>query len=113
MLYALAAQRRYAPPERATASWYWFVELGALHRGATVGTAEADRLREVLDVAVRGIREGVFPAHPGEWNAWSGWDSCSYCPYDRSCASTRGEVWLQVSTADPVAAYRQLAGAGA
>ncbi len=108
VLYALAAQQRYGPPARATSSYYWFVELGAVQRGASIGSQEEQRLREVLDVAVRGIREGVYPAHPGEWNGWSGWDSCSYCPYDRACASTRGEVWLNIRTADPVEAYAEL-----
>jgi ATP-dependent helicase/nuclease subunit B len=108
VLYALAAQQRYGPPARAISSYYWFVELGAVQRGATIGSQEEQRLREVLDVAVRGIREGVYPAHPGEWSGWSGWDSCSYCPYDRACASTRGEIWLNIRTADPVEAYAEL-----
>jgi hypothetical protein len=108
VLYALAAQRRYGPQVRATSSYYWFVELGAVQRGATIGSQEEQRLRDVLDVAVRGIREGIYPAHPGEWSGWSGWDSCSYCPYDRACASTRGEVWLNIRTADPVEAYAEL-----
>lgn len=108
VLYALAAQRHYSPPVRPTSSYYWFVELGAMHRGAPIGSQEQDRLLEVLDVAVRGIREGIYPAHPGEWDGWSGWDSCSFCPYDRACTSTRGEVWLQIRTADPVQAYAEL-----
>ncbi|HWH30711.1 MAG TPA: PD-(D/E)XK nuclease family protein, partial [Mycobacteriales bacterium] len=108
VLYALAARRAFAPPARQVASYYWFVELGDVHKGAPIGTAHEERLIEVLDVAVRGIREGVFPAHPGEWNGWSGWESCRFCPYDRVCSTGRGEVWLQLSTADPVKAYASL-----
>lgn len=108
VLYALAAQRDYGPPVRPASAYYWFVELGAVHRGAPIGSHEEARLHEVLDVAVRGIREGIYPAHPGELDGWYGWESCSWCPYDRACASTRGEVWLSISTADPVQAYREL-----
>ena len=93
VLYALAAQRTYELPEGNLTAYYWFVDLGALHRGAAIGSERRDRLLEVLDVAVRGIREGVFPAQPGEWNSKFGWGSCGFCEYDRACASTRGELW--------------------
>jgi ATP-dependent helicase/nuclease subunit B len=110
VLYAMATRARFSPPTRSISAYYWFVEQGELHRGAAVGSEEEARLLEVLDVTVRGIREGVYPAHPGDWNGWSGWEGCRFCPYDRACASSRGEVWLSISTADPVRAYAELTG---
>jgi ATP-dependent helicase/nuclease subunit B len=110
VLYAMATRAHFGPPARSTSAYYWFVEQGELHRGAAVGSQEEARLLEVLDVTVRGIREGVYPAHPGDWNGWSGWEGCRFCPYDRACASSRGEVWLSISTADPVRAYAELTG---
>ncbi len=110
VLYAMATRAHFSPPARSISAYYWFVEQGELHRGATVGSDEEARLLEVLDVTVRGIREGVYPAHPGDWNGWSGWEGCRFCPYDRACASSRGEVWLSISTADPVRAYAELTG---
>lgn len=110
VLYAMATRAHFSPPARPISAYYWFVEQGELHRGAAVGSEEESRLLEVLDVTVRGIREGVYPAHPGDWNGWSGWEGCRFCPYDRACASSRGEVWLSISTADPVRAYAELTG---
>ncbi len=110
VLYAMATRAHFSPPARSISAYYWFVEQGELHRGAAVGSDEESRLLEVLDVTVRGIREGVYPAHPGDWNGWSGWEGCRFCPYDRACASSRGEVWLSISTADPVRAYAELTG---
>jgi ATP-dependent helicase/nuclease subunit B len=110
VLYALAAReaRRDHPPSRVEA-YYWFVEQGALRRGAPIGSSEEQRLLDVLDVEVSGIRHGVFPANPGEWDSRGFWKNCGYCPYHRICPSTRGEIYERVRTHEAVAAYDALA----
>jgi len=110
VLYALAAReaRRDDPPSRVEA-YYWFVELGALRRGAPIGSAEEQRLLEVLDIEVSGIRGGVFPANPGAWDSRGHWEHCRYCPYHRICPSTRGEIYERVRTHVSVSAYHALA----
>ncbi|MCW2502461.1 MAG: ATP-dependent nuclease subunit B-like [Actinomycetia bacterium] len=112
VLYAMAARARHGTPDTPVHAWFWFVERGALRRGATVEPADERRLLDVLDVAVNGIRNGVYPAQPGELG-WRGWDSCGFCAYDRVCPSTRGEQWRQVRGDPRVAAYAALTEAGA
>lgn len=108
VVYALAARERHGSPETPVESYYWFVEQGSLHRGAPIGTAAEQRLLEVLDVTVDGIRSGVYPAHPGE-DGYFGWESCGFCAYQRVCPAARGEQWQRLRTDPAVQPYAALA----
>lgn len=95
VLYALAAQAVANRPEAQIEAYFWFVEQGASHRGGVIDDAQVTRLKAVLDVFVGGIRDGIYPANPGEAESFprQTWSSCAYCPYDRVCPSTRLEQW--------------------
>lgn len=108
VMYALAARERHGTPETPVESYYWFVEQGSLHRGATIGTDAEHRLLDVLDVTVNGIRSGVYPAHPGE-EGYFGWESCGFCAYQRVCPAARGEQWERLRTDPAVEPYAELA----
>ncbi|MFC3688582.1 PD-(D/E)XK nuclease family protein [Aquipuribacter hungaricus] len=111
LLYGLAARQLEGLPEAAVQAWFWFVEQGALQRGGPVGAHQERRLLEVLDVTVGGIRDGVYPAHPGP-ESWrsnrQGWENCTYCPFDRVCPTGRAEAWTRLRTAAPVRPYATL-----
>jgi ATP-dependent helicase/nuclease subunit B len=112
VLYALAARQLHDMAHAPADAYYWFVELGEDLRGSTIAEPQAQRLRDVLDVVVGGIRHGVFPANPGdeEWRTGRlGWSACTYCPFDRVCPSTRAEQWVSVAEDPAVAGYAQLA----
>jgi hypothetical protein len=113
-LYGLAARARHGQADTPVEGWFWFleqddplVESKDLRRGGPIGAAAELRLRQVLGVCASGIRGGVFPARPGE-AAWTSWENCG-CPYDRACASTRGETWERVRQHPAVAGYAALA----
>lgn len=112
VLYALAARQLYDMPDAPTDAYYWFVERGEELRGSAIDEPQAQRLRDVLDVVVGGIRNGVYPANPGveEWRTGRlGWSACTYCPFDRVCPSTRSEQWLLVAQDPAVVEYAELA----
>lgn len=108
VMYALAARQRHGTPRTPVESYYWFVELGSLHRGAPIGTDAERQLLDVVDVSVDGIRSGVFPAHPGT-EGYFGWESCGFCAYQRVCPAARGEQWAQFRNAPEVQPYVAMA----
>lgn len=111
VLYALAAQAVSNRPEAQIEAYFWFVEQGALHRGGVIDDAQVTRLKAVLDVFVGGIRDGVYPANPGEAASFprETWSSCAYCPYDRVCPSTRLEQWSGMREDPAVQPYAGIA----
>lgn len=111
VLYTLAARALSELPEARVEAYYWFVELGRLHRGGTVDKDQATRLENVLDVVVGGIRDGVFPANPGAEKSFprDTWEACTFCPYDRVCPSTRLEQWRGVRANPAVRPYADIA----
>jgi len=108
VLYGLAARQRHGGPQTPVESYYWFVEQGSLHRGAEIGSEAERRLLDVVDVTVQGIRNGVYPAHPGA-EGYFGWESCGFCAYDRVCSTARGEQWEHLKTDEDVRPYADLA----
>jgi len=111
VLYSLAARNLYNLPNAQVEAYYWFVDQGDLHRGGTVDDVQAGRLHAVLDVVVGGVRDGIYPANPGEEKTHprDTWESCCYCPYDRVCPSTRLEQWRGVREDPAVRPYADIA----
>ncbi|MEO8517730.1 MAG: PD-(D/E)XK nuclease family protein [Dermatophilaceae bacterium] len=111
VLYALAAQAVSDLPEAQVEAYFWFVEKGDLHRGGVVDDVQVKRLRDVLDVVVGGIRDGVNPANPGAPQVFprETWEACSYCPFDRVCPSTRLEQWRGMREHAAVRPYADIA----
>ena len=111
VLYALAAQAVSHRPRAQIEAYFWFVEQGALHRGGVIDDAQVTRLKAVLDVFVGGIRDGIYPANPGDADSYprETWSSCAYCPYDRVCSSTRLEQWRGMREDPAVQPYAGIA----
>lgn len=111
VLYALAAKALSGQPKAQVEAYFWLVEQGALHRGGVVDDDQTTRLRTVLDVVVRGIRDGVNPANPGAEQSFprETWDACFYCHFDRVCPSTRLEQWRAVRDDPAVRPYSDIA----
>ena len=111
VLYSLAARDLHNLPKAPVEAYYWFVDQGDLHRGGVVDDVQAGRLHAVLDVVVGGIRDGIYPANPGEekHHPRETWSSCAYCPYDRVCPSTRLEQWSGMREDPAVQPYAGIA----
>ncbi len=109
-LYALAAQRDYGDEATPVSAYYWFVDEGDARRGGPVDDAALSRFRDVLDTVAGGIRDGAFPARPGEFdNFFRSFENCAWCDFSRLCASTRDDLWAEVRTDHRVARYAELA----
>ena len=111
VLYALAAQAVSNRPRAQIEAYFWLVEQEALHRGGVIDDAQVTRLKAVLDVLVGGIRDGIYPANPGDPESFprETWSSCAYCPYDRVCPSTRLEQWRGMREDPAVQPYAGIA----
>jgi ATP-dependent helicase/nuclease subunit B len=111
VLYALAARTITDSPLAPVDAYFWFVEQAALHRGGVVDDAQEAQLRKVLDAVVGGIRDGVYPANPGAETTYprDTWASCTYCPFDRVCPSTRLEQWRGMRADPAVHPYANIA----
>jgi PD-(D/E)XK nuclease superfamily len=109
-LYALAAGQAYGGSAGPPSAYYWFVDEGGTRRGGRVGPSAVSRLHEVLDVLAGGIRDGAFPARPGEYNPWyRSFGNCSWCQFDRVCSRTRDDLWDRVRADPRVSRYAGLA----
>jgi ATP-dependent helicase/nuclease subunit B len=109
VLYGLAARRDFGHDTAPVEAYYWFVEQGELHRGGPVDPTAEQRLLDVVDISVHGIRSGVYPARPGDEDWRGGWENCTFCPYDRVCPTTRAEQWEVVRHDPHVEAYAHVA----
>ncbi|MGQ0466157.1 MAG: PD-(D/E)XK nuclease family protein [Sporichthyaceae bacterium] len=114
VLYALAARQLHGLPEASVESWFWFVETGEL-RGGPVTHRQEQQLKDALDVVVAGIRGGVYPANPG-LETWAfgaqTWSSCTYCPFDLVCPTSRAEQWNGLRLDPAVKPYDALSNPG-
>jgi ATP-dependent helicase/nuclease subunit B len=111
LLYSLAARQLQELPDAEVQAWFWFVEMGDVHRGGSVSAAQEKRLEDVLDLVVSGIRGGTYPANPGkdDWrNNKSTWENCTFCAFDRVCPTTRVEQWNSQRRHSDVRPYAEL-----
>lgn len=102
-VYALAFKSEEAVPVRAR---YWFISEQAdfVSKEIILDAATHQRFGEVVSTLVETMREGYFPAVPGEETYRPGRDTynnCAYCPYDALCpTSQRTEAW-EAARRDP------------
>jgi len=111
VLYTLAARKVSDRPKAKVEAYFWFVELDSVYRGGVVDAAQEAHLRKILDAVVGGIRDGVYPANPGAETNYprDTWASCTYCPFDRVCPSTRLEQWRAMREDPAVRPYADIA----
>ena len=112
-IYSLAAQR-LAPDATQVRAAYW---LASARGGFGFAPPDyfdisddetAERFRDGVTTVVSGIRQGIFPANPGD--SWNGnFVNCQYCDFKSLCPSRRGYNWETKKSDDAVAIYRQLA----
>ena len=113
-VYALAAQRGLANVENVSSA-YWFVttrgSFALAPKEPVDGSSDEvrDRLGEVVTSIVSGIRDGVFPANPGERTRF-GFNNCAFCDFDSLCPSRRDRLWESKRDHPLLSGYRDLVG---
>jgi len=109
-IYALAAQQAFA--KVPTDAYYWFATDQESYglAGYQISHQRHERFREALVTIVEGIRDGVFPARPGDENKmFKSYESCLFCPYTRVCPSDKARAWERKRGEPELAAYVTLA----
>ncbi len=113
-VYALAAQRGLANVENVSSA-YWFVTtrggFALAPKEPVDGSSDEvrGRLGEVVTSIVSGIRDGVFPANPGERTRF-GFNNCAFCDFDSLCPSRRDRLWESKRDHPLLSGYRDLVG---
>jgi hypothetical protein len=83
---------------------------GGACRGGLIGKSAADQFHGVLDVLAADVRDGAFPARPGEFDPfYRSFDSCSWCPFDRVCGRLRDDLRERIRVDGRVSRYARLA----
>ena len=92
---------------------YWFVSQ---REGFKLAPREPVALDDVLDpfegavsTIVSGIRDGLFPANPGQRRERS-FENCQYCDFDSLCPAYRDVSWRRKQADPRLSRYRKLAG---
>ena len=114
-VYMLAA-RTILPSVKDISAAYWFVfEEGNIKFRPKSFADETDamsRLHDVAEVIANGIKQGIFPARPGDVNTQTGvssWENCQFCPYTSVCPSNRPIVWDSKKQAPELNDYIEMA----
>jgi RecB family exonuclease len=109
-LYALAAMRDLPAHTDDVSGYYVFVDDGGARRGGPLTEEDFDRFHSVTDVIAAGIREGSFPARPGDYDGYSGnFTNCRWCDYHRICSLARDDLWEGVRDDPRVTPYADIA----
>ena len=112
-IYSQAA--RHLAGSDGVASAYWFVSSGGGFQFAPkepldVGEpAVIDRLRRGVSTIADGIRNGIFPANPGDGLNQDGNPlNCAYCDFNSLCPSRRLQLWERKRNDEVLSAYLSL-----
>ena len=111
--YALAAQQHFGDRVEVLAAYSFPTSRG----GFTFAPSEPMRLKDndtrqrferVFATLSSGVREGIFPANPGEPGRY-GPENCGYCDFNSLCPSRRAVIWSKKKNDKAVAEYVGLA----
>lgn len=112
-IYSLAARQALGDFAEVSAA-YWFVtsrgkfELVPTPPVNIEDEGVMDRFREGMSTIAGGIRNGLFPANPGEPDR-GGFANCQYCDFKTLCPSRRDVQWSLKSNSPLLADYVRLA----
>ena len=110
-IYAEVARRNLGQPAIDAAYWFISSRGGYAMYGLKQPPEEvAARLQDVLGGIAGGIRQGLFPAVPGDEDEHYGtFDNCRWCDYERVCPNARDQMWLAKRHSPACRAYERLA----
>lgn len=108
-IYARAARQVHGDESTPVKARYWFVsERGKFDEAAVDLDRDAPRFDEALRVITDGIKQGLFPARPGE-DGFYGFENCGYCDFRKLCPVDRDRRWERTRSDPALRAYRALA----
>jgi len=105
-VYALAVRQATKGPAEVR-SMYWFATAKGEFQRKSVDLDKVEaKFGEVVSGITGMIRQGLFPANPGQ-NEYR--DNCTYCDFRRVCPPDRDLAWERKSRAPELAPYLGLA----
>ena len=111
-IYSLAARQALGDDTEVSAA-YWFVTSANKFEllpspAVNIGDESVmERFSEGMSTIVGGIRQGLFPANPGD-PGWGGFANCRFCDFKTLCSSRRDVQWQRKSGATELADYVKL-----
>jgi RecB family exonuclease len=115
-VYSLAAQRALGADANVTAA-YWFTSSRggfALAPPEPLDLASEDtlgRFKEGVSTIVSGIKNGLFPANPGEPDQGD-FTNCRFCDFKSLCPSRKDTLWRRKKGYPLLGGYLQLSEGG-
>ena len=115
-VYSLAARRALGADANVTAA-YWFTSSRggfALAPPEPLDIASEDtlgRFKEGVSTIVSGIKNGLFPANPGEPDQGD-FTNCRFCDFKSLCPSRKDALWRRKKGYPLLAGYLQLSEGG-
>ena len=112
-VYSLAARSLFPDASLIRAAYWFTTTRGGFQFSPRqyfdIGDdATAQRFREGVSTIVGGIRQGVFPANPGNPAGQGGPENCRFCDFDSLCPSRRTDIWERKRSDPLLDSYRQL-----
>ena len=107
-IYAHAVRQVYGLDAHVTLqSAYWFISERArfAFNEVTWDGPKEERVRETINLIVRLIRDGLFPARPGNDDRFSRDNNCRFCSFDAICPVDRRTRWRQIRDEPRLADY--------
>ncbi|MDE2988590.1 MAG: PD-(D/E)XK nuclease family protein [Chloroflexota bacterium] len=112
-VYALAARQVYdLDPTATVSSAYWFItdRAGFKYNRVDWDEEHTQQFEQAVNLVVKNIRLGRFPANPGADDHRERTSNCRFCSFDPVCPVDRSARWKQ-SRQDPrLADYMALSG---
>jgi hypothetical protein len=109
-VYALAARAYLGVPDAPVRAEYWFITTKGDFKAVSydLSTEVLGRFAAVLRSVVRGVEDGVFPAHPAE-PGWTAFVECPFCDSDGLGTADRWRDWERKRLDPALAGYVALA----
>ncbi len=114
-IYSLMAREILgADTDLSAAYWFVFHDKSIRLRPKSPATFESVRkhFAPVIETIVGGIRNGNFPARPGDRDTYGdgpSWKNCKYCAYSDACTTDRLILWNRKRSAPELSDYVSLA----
>lgn len=114
-IYSLMAREILGDDTDISAA-YWFVfhdtDIRLRPKSPVTFESAHEDFAPVIETVVSGIRNGNFPARPGNRDTYGGgppWKNCKFCAYSDACTTDRLISWDQKKSAPELADYVAMA----
>ena len=114
-IYAVAARQLLeAGAGEVVRSAYWYITErgGFAFNEVSWGEDTSARFESVVNLIIDNVKQGRFPANPGEEHRRARGRHCAYCSFDAICPAERRSYWERIRLDPQLADYVELSEGG-